>query len=304
MTTSAVFNTERPISEQGKDTYRAIAERLANLDPPISIDQHIAQTKTPKGNFSTLRAHDSTLDGIEFVASNAKRLAGAFDIAKDASGARALVGMKEDPDHWALKASFGKTVGTGWREVWQLQALPTLAGIPDDTSPRGSLFRMRFGTAGTPLRFTALHCAVDQISGKCNVHIDESGFVLETSQGVSLTPDLYDHFVNELLLKTEFRDWLAGKMPNESAREFVREVIGRTTLHFPNASNGYAGLNSRLGSMSVPQTPWQGLQTIARIAKPVGLSFDLYDRRSMKAQVTGSLEGGQRTITLTLGAEW
>ena len=27
--------------------------------------------------------------------------------------------MKEDPSHWALKASFGKTVGTGWREPWR-----------------------------------------------------------------------------------------------------------------------------------------------------------------------------------------
>src|SRR5215831_9737971 len=101
-----------------KATYDTIAARLAALDPPIQIENHIAQSeKQNKTQYSTLEAKDSTLDGINFIAVNPKTLAGALQSAKDQWGQKALASMKEDPDHWALKASFGKTIGTGWREV-------------------------------------------------------------------------------------------------------------------------------------------------------------------------------------------
>lgn len=301
------LSTQKSIGGLALATFRTIADRLAKLSPSIVLDEHVAHRQTPKGVFSTLDARDSTLDGINFVATDAGLLAEEFETANGSSGRRALISMKEDPDHWALKASFGKTVGTGWREVWRPEPFKPKMTLPEDSAPGNSLFRMRFGNAGTPIRFTALHCAVDKISGKCNVHIDESGFVLETSYGVALTPDLYDHFVNELLLKTEFRDWLAGdhgKISNEAMREAVNWVLQRTNLHYPNASNGYAGLSSRAGSMRVPQSPLEGLKMLGRIAMPVGLSFDIYNSKELKAQVTGSLEGGQKTITLSLGGEW
>ena len=90
--------------------------------------------------------------------------------------------MKEDPGHWALKASFGTTRGTGWREA----PYPSPAAVPAEPGKADSLFRMRFGTVGTPVRFTALHCAVHEIGGQCNVHIDESGFVLALPRGTAL----------------------------------------------------------------------------------------------------------------------
>src|SRR5262249_22676113 len=162
------------------------------------------------------------LDGINFVAVNPRTLAGEFQGAKDQWGQKALASMKEDPDHWALKASFGKTIGTGWREVWRPAPYSPPATVLQEPGKADHVIRMRFGTAGISVRFTALHCAVHEIGGQCNIHIDETGFVLALpTGGVALTPDFYDHLMNELKFKTDFRDWLSGKMPNKTAAHIV-----------------------------------------------------------------------------------
>src|SRR5262249_32233150 len=148
-------------------TYKTIAKRLAELNPPILIEKHIAQSeKTNKTQYSTLEAHDSTLDGINFVAVNPRTLAGEFQGAKDQWGQKALASMKEDPDHWALKASFGKTIGTGWREVWRPAPYSPPATVLQEPGKADNVMRMRFGTAGISVRFTALHCAVHEIGGQ------------------------------------------------------------------------------------------------------------------------------------------
>ena len=126
--------------------------------------------------------------------------------------------MKEDPEHWALKASFAKTPGTGWREVWREAPYSSAAAVPPAPGKPDSKLSMRFGTAGNPIRFTALHCAVEE-NGRCNVHIDQSGFVLALPKGVALTPDFYDHIMNELKWKTDFRDWLSGMIDETSDAE-------------------------------------------------------------------------------------
>lgn len=89
-------------------TYRIIAGRLAALQPPIFIDGHIAQREEfdkktgAKTQFSTLAAHDSTLDGINFIAKDPKTLAKAFDNAKDKWG---LSGADEhERRSWTLGA--------------------------------------------------------------------------------------------------------------------------------------------------------------------------------------------------------
>lgn len=165
--------------------------------------------------------------------------------------------------------------------------------------------RMRFGTVGSSLRFTALHCAVHEIGAQCNIHIDETGFVLSLPQGgVGLTPNLYDHFMNELLLKTNFRDWLSGIMPNEKAAHIVREVIRRLSIIFPNAANGYAGLDKTLNSIRRPHGVLEGLWTAGRILKPIGATLDVYDTQRFKVQVTGTALHGDRSITISLGGEW
>jgi len=186
-------------------TFRAIASRLAVLDPPLHIENHIAQREWFDGGrrtqFSTLESFDSTLDGIDFVAKDSKHLADLLYNAKDNWGQRSFASMREDPDHWALKKSFAKTVGTGWRESWRPAPISPPGSIPARSGEMDNSFRMRFGNAGVPIRYTALHWAVDNVSGNCNVHIDERGFVLELPSGISLTPDFYGHWMEELNLK-------------------------------------------------------------------------------------------------------
>ena len=301
------FKTEVPISKRGMATYRAIAARLAALHPPIYIDRHIAQSeKKGKTQFSTLEAHDATLDGINFIAADAARLAGAFERAKDKWDHRALASMKEDPDHWALKASFGKTIGTGWREVWREAPYTPPATAPTEAGKSDNVFRMRFGTAGTAIRFTALHCAVHEIGGQCNVHIDESGFVLALprGKGVSLTPDLYDHIMNELNWKTDFRDWVVGKISNETAARIVKEVIRRVSFTFPNAANGYAGLDGKINSIRRLRGPGDFILTAGRLLTPIGLTADVFDNDQLKVQVTGTILNGDCTIAVSIGGEW
>lgn len=299
------FKTEKPITPRGMDTYRAIAARLAALNPPIFIERHIAQSEQQgKTCFSTLETHDSTLDGINFKADDPKLLASAFHRAKDKWGAPALASMKEDPGHWALKASFGKTIGTGWRETWREAPYYPPTSAPPEPGKGDSLFRMRFGTAGSPIRFTALHCAVHEIGGQCNVHIDESGFVLALPKGIALTPDLYDHIMNELKWKTDFRDWLSGLMPNDTAARIVKEVVRRISINFPNAMNNYADLKRRVESVRRPETPGDALLTAGRLLAPLGVTADVYENDRFKVQVTGTIAGGDRSITISLGGDW
>ena len=299
------FKTDPPITARGKATYKTIAARLAALNPPIFIERHIAQSeKQGKTQFSTLEAKDSTLDGINFMAADPARLVRALEGAKDKWGERALASMREDPEHWALKASFGKTVGTGWREIWREAPYspPTTELKERDTAD--NVMRMRFGTAGSAIRFTALHCAVHEIGAQCNIHIDESGFVLALPKGFALTPDLYDHIMNELKWKTDFRDWLSGLMPNKTAEGIVKEVFRRISIIFPNAANSYAGLDKKINSIRRPSGVANGLWTAGRILAPIGATFDVYDTDRFKVQVTGTILNGDRSITITIGGEW
>lgn len=299
------FKIESPISQRGMATFRTIAARLASVNPPIFIEKHIAQSeKQNKTQFSSLEAHDSTLDGISFVAADPKLLAKAFENIRDKWGNRVLASMKEDPEHWALKASFGKTIGTGWREVWREDPYSSPAALPKEPGSADNMFRMRFGTAGTPIRFTALHCAVHEIGGQCNIHIDESGFVLALPEGITLTPDLYDHIINELKWKTDFRNWLSGKVSNETVKQIIREVVRRVAITFPNASNGYAGLNNRINAIRRPRGLEDGFLTAVGILAPIGLSVDAYDRDNLKVQITGSSLNGDRAITVSIGGSW
>jgi len=303
------FNTKTLIGASGMATYRIIAGRLAALQPPILIDGHIAQREEfdqktgAKAQFSTLAAHDSTLDGINFIAKDPKTLAKAFDNAKDKWGYPALTSMKEDPGHWALKASFGKTIGTGWREVWREAPYSSAAAVLPTPGKPDSKMSMRFGTAGNPIRFTALHCAVHEIGGQCNVHIDESGFVLALPKGVALTPDFYDHIMNELKWKTDFRDWLSGMVDDAEGKRIIEEVIRRVSITFINSTNGYAGLEQTINSMKI-RGPLDVARTAFRIVGPIGVSIDLVEREAFKVQVTGSRVNGDTSVTLSIGGQW
>lgn len=299
------LKTKKPVSPRGLNTYRAIAARLAALHPPIFLAGHIAESdRQGEAGYSTLDAGDSTLDGINFRAVDPRGLAARFQSATDKWGHQALVSLKGEPDHCPLKLSFGKTVGTGWREVWQPAPYAPPGAAPPESGRADNMFRMRFGPGGTPVRFTALHCAVHEIGGQCNVHVDESGFVLGLPGGKALTPDLYDHIVNELIWKTDFRDWLSGLMPNEMAARLVKEFFRRVAFTFPNALNGYADLGRRVNGIRRPQVPGDLLKTAGKLIAPVGVTIDAYDGDAFKVQVTGTAAGGDRSVTISISGEW
>ncbi len=328
-----IFNTREPTSEKGKRTYRTIHDRLAALYPPIYLEGHIAAEddklpkvanekakeiakcqddiskgacKDPSTPLSTLEAKDSTLDGVNFVADDAKRLIAALDKVIDTSSNKVFASMKEDPDHWGLKASFAATIGTGYREIWREAPYESPASKAAGKEPgqMDSMMSMRFGNAGSKIRFTALHCAVDERTSKCNIHIDEAGFVLGLPKGFSLTPDLYGHIINELKFKTDFRDWLVGLTDNRTAKKIFAEVIRRVSINFANAANGYAGLDKKINSIKGGRDPlYYGVQA-AKILAPTGVTVDLYDNDKFKVQVTGSYINDDLSVTLTVGGSW
>jgi hypothetical protein len=70
---------------------------------------------------------------------------------------------------------------------------------------------------------SSLHCAVS--IGGCNIHIDDTGFVLTDELGKPvLDADFVQHLVNELLFKTK----LKGILPDA--------VLNRVNLVLPNSA--------------------------------------------------------------------
>jgi hypothetical protein len=271
--------------------YSTIVNRLAGLNPPVRIEKYFAL----RNGRSSVKAFEYTLDGIDFHTDDPDGLIAELSTTRNPrTGKPAFTSLIEDPKHWALKASLARTTGTGFREV--LRATPAQRS-GTDTPKLDSSLKMRFGTAGTRLEFTSLHCAVSD--GTCNVHIDDSGFFIELADGSpSLTLDSYDHIVNELLNRTDFRNWLVGLTDNESAKAVIRDVMGRINLQFINSTNGFAGMGHTLNRITGFNT---SLLNLGRLLLPIGVSVDLVDRRNFKVQANGQSHSGQRSITLTIG---
>lgn len=297
------------MDEEQQRTYDAIVARCTDLIPSIDITKHIKP--------GTLRVAARTLDGITFEAvdpddlaaelSGRMKLPGAGKSPKPGAGARSfdttraprpanasMISMREDPGHWALKASFGATVGEGFREQWRPPPQPRPALLPQTSygSPRISL---GFGETGKKLVFTALHAAV--AAGVCNLHIDERGFVVNTPDGAVVTPTFWGHIANELLLKTKFRDWLDGAIGDNVVGSLVVEVVNRVSLRFPDAENGFAGLEGKINRIT-------GLDDLSGIGKtflPIGLSADLAYLRHSTVQANYYWYDGQQTLTISWG---
>jgi hypothetical protein len=297
------------MDERQEKTYDAIVARCRDLIPSIDIAKHIKS--------GTLRVANNTLDGITFEAVDPADLeaelsgrmklpntgkppkpgegALSFDTTRGPRPANAsMISMKEDPKHWALKASFGATVGEGFREQWRPPPQPRPALRPA-TSYGSQRLSLGFGDAGTRLTFTALHAAV--AASVCNIHIDERGFVVNTPDGAVVTPTFYGHLANELLLKTKFRDWLDGAIGDNAVGSVVVEAINRMSLRFPDAENGFAGLEGKVNSI-------RGLNDVKGIGKvflPIGLSMDLAHLRNSKVQANYYWNDGQQTVTISWG---
>ena len=294
-----------------QSTYDAIFYRCANLTPPINLEEHIKN--------GTLRVANNKLDGINFEPVDAADLIaelggrmkipgaiqtgplmGAFavDTTRYPRPAGAsMTSMKEDPDNWALKCSLGATKGEGFREQWRPPPISMQQLLPYAT-PGGSgsdRISLGMGEAGKYLKFTSLHAAVEPKN--CNMHIDERGFVLSVPDGAMVTPTFYGHLVNELLLKTEFRDWLKGKLPDTALGRFVIECVNRVSLRFPDAENRFAGLSNRVNQIS-------GISDVGGIAKtflPIGATADLVRMRNSTVQANYYNYDGQRTVTISWG---
>lgn len=229
---------------QDTEVYKAIARRLAGLSPAINLDEHIG-TKVKVGH--------STLDGVTFEAKDHKRLEDALRACKDASGGPAFaVGSKDDPSHWALRMSYSRTKGIGFREIWR-QYLSDRPLSMQDVMPARERFSMRrfsanFGDRQDLPNLTSLHCAVSPY--ECNIHIDEMGFVMTDAQGnVVVGPNAPRHTGVELLWKTD----LQGKVPQWVLDRF---------------------------SFDIPSTPME--------FQRLGISFDLVQTKNYKLTARGS----------------
>jgi hypothetical protein len=297
------------MDEQKKRTYDAIVARCTDLIPSIDITRHIKP--------GTLRVAKLTLDGITFEAVDPDDLAAelsgrmklpcagkspkpgegalSFDTTRAPRPANAsMTSMKEEPGHWALKASFGATVGEGFREEWRPPPQPRPALLPP-TGYGSERLSLGFGETGKRLTFTALHAAV--AASVCNVHIDERGFVVSTPDGAVVTPTFWGHLANELLLKTKFRDWLKGAIGDNDVGAVVVEVINRLSLRFPDAENRFAGLKGKMDRITGP-TDMKG---IGKAFLPIGLSADLAHLRNSTVQANYYWYDGQQTLTISWG---
>ena len=297
------------MEEKKQWTYDAIVARCKDLIPPVDIASHIKR--------GTLRVANNTLDGITFEPvdpadleaelSGRMKLPGPHQPSQPGAGAlsfdatrgprpesASMFSMKEDPKHWALKASFGATVGEGFREVWRPppQPRPALLPTPAYGSQRISL---GFGETGKRLTFTALHAAV--AARECNVHIDERGFVVDTPDGAAVTPTFWGHLANELLLKTKFRDWLDGLIGDNVVGGIVVEAVNRLSLRFPDAENAFAGLEGRVNRISGPGD----VKNIGKAFLPIGASADLVRFKNSTIQANYYWHDGQQTLTLSWG---
>jgi hypothetical protein len=297
------------MEERQKNTYDTIVARCTDLIPSVDIAKHIKS--------GTLRVANNTLDGITFEAvdpadleaelSGRMKLPGTGKSPKPGEGAlsfdttrgprpanASMISMKEDPGHWALKASFGATVGEGFREQWRAPPQPRPALLPM-TSYGSERVSLGFGDTGKRLTFTALHAAV--AASVCNVHIDERGFVVSTPEGAVVTPTFWGHLANELLLKTKFRDWLDGAIGDNIVGSLVVELVNRLSLRFPDAENRFAGLKGKMDRIT-------GLNDVNGIGKaflPIGLSADLVHLRNSTVQANYYWYDGQQTLTISWG---
>jgi hypothetical protein len=274
------------------NTYSEIASRLAELRPPVQIANHIGDRKK-------LKVATTVLDGITFPPKDKKKLLEALRAARDRYGQKAFAEARIDNEpHWALKLSFGATHGTGFRETWRFPPLTgrPLAGAGADPYAQQSAvkFGARFGDRVDLPNLTSLHCAVaDDV---CNIHIDQTGFVLEGAGGnISLTPDFLQHLMNELVLKTN----LKGLAP-----KWAKGAFDRVSLIYPNSANNYSRMGPRVGQVPVLREVGRlaGVGPIlSRVPLP-GVSVDLVQAKQYKLTLTASCGvNGDCSTALTFG---
>jgi hypothetical protein len=228
------------------DVYRQISNRLGNFRPAIQLDKYIK---------SGLDVGSTTLGGITFVPTKWDDIVTALRIAKTADGEKAFAEGKspEKPSNWALDMSMANTIGKGFREIWRpkLSDRPlSIDDLPERHRPKWNVSdSARFGDdPSKSLDLSSLHFAV--APDRCNVHIDETGFVIIGPTGeLVVDPDFAQHLVNELFWKSKGTNLLPGWL------------VDRISIMLPNSNNEFSR---------------------------IGITADLLRQKSYKVSVTGS----------------
>lgn len=305
------------------DTYRKISSRLARLG--IDIEDHIVDLKNVKESTNTLKCIKSysnyskelktsstilkclkfdskqpiklkeattTLDGITFHPKDSRKLEEELRNAKDKTGKRAFATRWINyVEHKPIALSFAATKGAGFREIWRFPPLPETQLRVHTPAPWNKDFSANFGVSMTLPDSSSLHCDVSE--HKCNIHIDEAGFVIEEPSGrVIVIADLFQHTANELLFKTimkkAFPKWANG-------------IFDRVSLVYPSMGNNFSKMGPRVsqawGLREINRIPIIGSK-LSLVPLP-GLQWDIVQRKTYKLEAN-ALWGKDGSGSLTL----
>jgi hypothetical protein len=234
--------------------YRKIADRMAWNNPPFDLDSHVADI---------IRIGNTTLDGVDFVPRDARKLEIALQSMTlgarrrfawphsrtIASGATDFSTGKGVTDNLTFDVSLGATEGSGYREIFDRAQAPAVfqasSPIGESAADRmyeigGAKFSGAFSDYVARPDISALHCAVS--ASKCNIHIDETAVCIYDESGkMIVSGNAGQHTGDELLWKTygpKLMDVLFSKAPvlHYLPMNRIPEVVD---LRIPSPANGY-----------------------------------------------------------------
>jgi hypothetical protein len=211
-------------------TFRIIEGRLAGFG--IELKKHLIDNPS---SIADLEVHPGTLQGVDFTVKDPDAFLAAVRSAKSGTENAFFEGSTKPSDwkqHWAMSASLLATKGIGFREPWRFvlngRSSQMLSARPPrmlNESEFSNELAANFATSNTQ-DITALHISV--AFGKwteCNIHIDETGIAMTDMQNfLSLTPNVGQHTVNELLVKTIVAEGL--KLPAWFVDRFNVHFLG------------------------------------------------------------------------------
>ena len=234
-------NTLATLKALTHPTFITIYQRMLNsFTPRIDLLKFIDfEHSFSKYGGTSVIAKATTLDGIEFKPRSSPSLQSALRLAQSSTGEPAFAHLEAEQAHWAWRASFAETIGTGFREVQRLKLSdrplrcssnrPTLNGPSSDLN-----FNKHFNMKPIKMvEVSSLHCGIGK--NRCNIHIDQTGFTMQIAGNTSVNPDTAQHFFNELIWKTY------------GLKVFPRWLVDNVNFIFPDSANGYArriGINA------------------------------------------------------------
>jgi hypothetical protein len=247
------------LQNDGNGVYRTIANRMAWKDPQFDLDTHVAEI---------IRVGRTTLDGIDFVPRDARKLGLALQAMRSGSRRRFAWPQKDTvvdggrdfftgtgvSGNTTFDVSLAATHGAGYREVLSASSMTAAMSPPTAVTEsameramsfRGPKFSGAFSDYIARPDISALHCAVSP--SLCNIHVDQTAVVVYDESGRLLVwGNAGQHTGEELLWKTYgpgILNLLLGKMPvlHFLPLKRIPEVID---LRFPSPANGYTNFSA------------------------------------------------------------